>query len=93
MIKTFANKETESFFRSGKSQRFPKEIQKRASMRLQQLDDAVDVFDLRNPPSNKLESLSADREGQWSIRINLQYRICFRFENGNAYDVEIADYH
>jgi proteic killer suppression protein len=93
MIKTFADAETESFFRSGKSRRWQKEIQKRATMRLQQIDDAVDVFDLLIPPSNNLEKLSGDRAGQWSIRINVRWRICFRFENGNAYDVEIVDYH
>lgn len=93
MIKTFANAETESFFNSGKSRRLQKEIWKRASMRLQQIDAAVDIFDLRMPPSNMLERLSGDRIGQWSIRINKRFRVCFRFENGNAYDVEIVDYH
>lgn len=62
-------------------------------MRLLQIDAAVDVMDLRLPPSNNLESLYKDRIGQWSIRINKQFRVCFRFENGNAYDVEIVDYH
>ena len=93
VIKTFANAETESFFNSGKSRRLQKEIWKRASMRLQQIDAIVDVFDLRMPPSNMLERLSGDRVGQWSIRINKRFRVCFRFENGNAYDVEIVDYH
>lgn len=93
MIKTFADNETETFFTNGKSRRLPKEIWKRATMRLLQIDAAVDILDLRLPPSNNLESLSRDRVGQWSIRINRQYRICFRFENGNAYDVEIVDYH
>ena len=93
MIKTFADSETESFFKTGKSRRWQKEILKRATMRLNQLDAAVDVLDLRMPPSNQLEKLYRDRVGQWSIRINKQWRICFRFENGNAYDVEIVDYH
>ena len=93
MIKTFANNETETFFTSGKCRRLRREIWKRATMRLLQIDAAVDVMDLRLPPSNNLESLYKDRIGQWSIRINKQFRVCFRFENGNAYDVEIVDYH
>ncbi len=93
MIKTFASAETESFFKTGKSSRFKKEILKRAAMRLIQLNAATSIKDLRNPPFNRLEKLSHDRIGQYSIRINSQWRICFRFENGNAYEVEIVDYH
>lgn len=62
-------------------------------MRLQHLHFAKDVEDLRSPPSNRLEALKGDRAGQWSIRINSQWRLCFRFEGGNAFDVEIVDYH
>ncbi len=62
-------------------------------MRLAQLDAATDVDDLRQPPSNRLESLSGERQGQWSIRINDRWRVCFCFERGNAQDVEIIDYH
>lgn len=62
-------------------------------MRPTQLDAATRIEDLRLPPSNHLEALRHDRSGQWSIRINTQWRICFRFENGDAYDVEIVDYH
>ena len=62
-------------------------------MRLTQLDAATRIEDLRLPPSNHLQTLEADRSGQWSIRINNQWRICFRFENGDAFDVEIVDYH
>ena len=62
-------------------------------MRLTQLHAAARVDDLRNPPSNHLEALKGDRKGQWSIRINEQWRICFRFEGKNAFDVEIVDYH
>ena len=62
-------------------------------MRLTQLDAATRIEDLRLPPSNRLEALRHDRGGQWSIRINDQWRICFRFENGDAFDVEIVDYH
>jgi proteic killer suppression protein len=93
MIQSCANTETKSFFATGKSRRLPSEIQKRAAMRLIQLDGATRIEDLRLPPSNRLETLFHDRTGQWSIRINDQWRICFRFENGNAYDVEIIDYH
>ncbi len=93
MIRNFASAETEQFFVSGKSRRFPTEILKRAAMRLTQLDAATRIEDLRLPPSNRLEALAHDRAGQWSIRINEQWRVCFRFENGDAYDVEIVDYH
>ena len=93
MIESFASAETQSFFATGKSRRLPPDILRRASMRLTQLDAATDVDDLRQPPSNRLERLSGDRIGQWSIRINDRWRICFRFESGNAQDVEIIDYH
>ena len=93
MIRTFANSETEQFFTTGKSRRLPPEVLKRAAMRLAQLDSATCVDDLRLPPSNRLESLSQNRTGQWSIRINDQWRVCFQFENGDAYEVEIVDYH
>ena len=62
-------------------------------MRLKQLDAATRIEDLRLPPSNRLERLTKDRVGQWSIRINEQWRVCFRFANGDAHDVEIVDYH
>lgn len=93
MIQTFANAETENFFTTGKSRRLPAEILKRAAMRLNQLHAATELKDLRLPPSNHLEALSGDRAGQWSIRINQQWRVCFRFENGDAFNVEIVDYH
>jgi len=93
MIQTFADAETESFFKTGKSRRLPRDIQGRAAMRLVQLAAAAQVEDLRLPPSNHLEALRGDRTGQWSIRINNQWRVCFRFEDGNAYDVAIIDYH
>ncbi|MFZ5762507.1 MAG: type II toxin-antitoxin system RelE/ParE family toxin [Thermodesulfobacteriota bacterium] len=93
MIRSFASAETEQFFSTGKSRRLPPEILKRAAMRLMQLDAATRIEDLRLPPSNRLEALANDREGQWSIRINDQWRVCFRFENGDAHDVAIVDYH
>ena len=93
MIENFANTETERLFTTGKSRRLPPDILRRAAMRLTQLDAAVEVEDLRQPPSNRLEALSGDLAGKWSIRINDRWRLCFRFERGNAQDVEIIDYH
>ena len=93
MIKTFADTETERFFAAGKSKRFPPDIHKHAAMRLNQLDAATTPDDLRMPPSNRLEILKGDRKGGYSIRINDQWRLSYKFENGNAYAVEIIDYH
>ena len=93
MIESFADDETRTLFAKGKSRRLPPDILRRAIMRLTQLDAATDVDDLRQPPSNRLESLSGDRQGQWSIRINDRWRVCFCFDRGNAQDVEIIDYH
>ena len=93
MIQSFGNPETERFFTTGKSRKIPSEILLRAAMRLKQLDAATRIEDLRLPPSNRLERLTKDRVGQWSIRINEQWRVCFRFANGDAHDVEIVDYH
>lgn len=95
MILSFAKTptKTERIWQGLRSGRLPPEIQKRALDKLRLLNRARNLDDLRNPPSNSLEALKRDRLGQHSIRINGQWRICFRFENGNAYDVEIADYH
>ncbi len=93
MIVSFANKETEKFFATGKSKKLPPEIITRAIMRLTQLDNAREVSDLLMPPSNRLETLSGNRAGQWSIRINDQWRICFSFANGEASEVGITDHH
>lgn len=93
MIRSFACPETERFFKLGKSRQWPTVILKRAAMRLLQLNAAVSVDDLRQPPSNRLEALRHNRKGQWSIRINDQWRICFRFKDEDAFDVEIVDYH
>lgn len=93
MIQSFADAETERFFNTGKSRRLPRQILRRAAMRLTQLNAATTVEDLRLPPSNRLEALKGDRAGQSSIRINDQWRVCFRFVAGAAYDVEITDYH
>jgi len=93
VIRSFASSETERFFTTGQSRRLPPEIRRRAAMRLIQLNAATTLDDLRFPPSNRLEALKRDRRGQWSIRINDQWRVCFRFEGGDAFDVEIVDYH
>ena len=93
MIESFADAETRKLFESGKSRRLPVEILKRAVMRLTQLHAAQAIEDLRFPPSNRLESLSGGLTGFWSLRINAQWRLCFRFEQGAALDVEIVDYH
>ena len=93
MIESFASDETERLFATGKSRRLPPEILKRAVMRLTQLHAAVEVNDLRMPPSNHLEALTGDLSGKWSVRVNDRWRLCFRFEHGQAYDVEIVDYH
>jgi toxin HigB-1 len=93
VIRSFASSETERFFVTGKSRRLPPEIRARAAMRLTQLNAAVRVDDMRIPPSNRLEALKHDRKGQWSMRINDQWRLCFRFVGSDAFDVEIVDYH
>lgn len=93
MIVSFANKETEKLYTTGKSKKLPPDIIARAAMRMTQLDSALEVTDLLMPPSNRLEALSGNRAGQWSIRINDQWRICFSFANGDATAVEIIDYH
>lgn len=93
MIKTFASKEAEKIFSRKISRKLPENIQRKGRMKLEILD-AVDILDdLRIPPGNRLEKLSGNREGQHSIRINQQWRICFRWQNGDAYEVEIVDYH
>jgi toxin HigB-1 len=93
MIRSFADAETERLYTTGRSRRLPADILRRAALRLTQLNAATRLEDLRLPPSNRLEALKHDRLGQWSIRINDQWRVCFRFENGDAFDVEIVDYH
>jgi toxin HigB-1 len=93
VIRSFATAETERFFATGRSRRFPPAIHDRAARRLTQLNAATSLNDLRSPPSNRLEALRHDRKGQWSIRINDQWRVCFRFTDGDAFDVDIVDYH
>ena len=93
MIKSFADKETEKVYQQVFSKKLPQSIQRVALRKLIMIDNAANLDDLRVPPANRLEALSGDREGQYSIRINDQYRICFRSEGSYFYDVEIVDYH
>lgn len=92
MIQSFGNKDTEAVFERRRTRRFDA-FQKPALVKLLMIHAAARIDDLRVPPGNRLEALKGDRVGQYSIRINQQWRICFRFENGDAYDVEISDYH
>lgn len=92
MIQTFADRETQQLFISGKSKRLPPDLVKRALRRLEYVHLATELNDLRVPPSNRLHALQGDRAGQYAISINDQWRICFRFSDGDAYDVEITDY-
>ena len=93
MIKTFADKHTLEIYTKGKSKRLPPDIIQRAIRRLEYVDLATCLADLKVPPSNRLHALKADRKGQHSISINDQWRVCFLFADGDAYDVEITDYH
>jgi toxin HigB-1 len=93
MIKTFADKETQQLYIIGKSRHLPTDLVNRAIRRLEYINFAKNINDLRVPVSNRLHSLKGNREGQFSISINDQWRICFRFIDGDAYDVEITDYH
>ena len=93
MIKTFHCKDTEKVFRGYAAKRFPQELLKRAKMRLDRIDAAFELDDLRVPPSHHLEALQGDRLGQHSIRINDQWRICFVWSGDGVHDVEIVDYH
>ena len=93
MIKSFADKETEKVYRQIFSKKLPNDIQRVALRKLIMIDNAGCLEDLRVPPANHLEQLSGDRKGQYSIRINDQYRICFTVDGNNFFDVEIVDYH
>jgi len=93
MIKSFRDKETARVWNREYSRKLPGDIQERALMKLQQLNAAGDLKDLSIPASNQLEALKGDRKGEYSIRINKQWRICFKWNDGHASEVEIADYH
>jgi len=93
MIKSFADKQTAQLYTDGTSKRLPPDVVKRALRRLEYIELSTSLDDLKVPPSNRLHALKDDRTGQHAISINDQWRICFRFVDGDAYDVEITDYH
>ena len=93
MIKSFRSKETEKIFNRQRSAKLPSQMHRTAYRKLWLLDRSIRLFDLLEPPSNRLELLRGKRKGQYSIRINRQWRIVFSWINDNAYDVEIVDYH
>ena len=93
MISSFKDKEAERIWHGEVSRRLPREIQEVARRKLRMLNAARSLLDLRIPPANRLEALKGNRAGQFSIRINDQWRICFRFSAGQANDIEIVDYH
>lgn len=93
MIKTFADKRTQELYAYGKTKKFPANVTPRAARKLEYLNLAKTLDDLLVPPGNRLHALSGDRQGQHAISINDQWRICFRFEDGDAHEVEVCDYH
>jgi proteic killer suppression protein len=93
LIKTFADRRAQELYSTGKAKRFPAGLAKRAARKLEYVDLAAQPDDLKVPPGNRLHALEGDRKGQYSISINDQWRICFRFVDGDAFDVEICDYH
>jgi proteic killer suppression protein len=93
MIRSFKDKSTAALFAGLAPKRLPAELRKRAREKLDALHYAVSIDDLRVPPANRLEKLAGDRAEQWSVRINGQWRLCFVWRDGDAWNVEIADYH
>ena len=93
MIRSFADSEAQRIWNGERSRKLPSEIQQRALRKLGMIDAAIDLDDLKNPPSNGLHELKRDRIGQHAISINKKWRICFVWKDGDAYDVEITDYH
>jgi proteic killer suppression protein len=93
VIKTFADRHTQELYATGKSRRFPPEIARRAARKLDYVNAATCLDDLQVPPGNRLHALTRERDGQHAIAVNDQWRICFRFADGDAHDVEITDYH
>ncbi|HEX2925270.1 MAG: type II toxin-antitoxin system RelE/ParE family toxin [Bacteroidota bacterium] len=93
MIRSFKNSDSEKIFNREHSRAVPANLLEKAWVKLAMIHAAVRLEDLRVPPGNKLEKLSGDREGQFSIRINQKYRICFYWQDSNAFDVEVTDYH
>lgn len=93
MIRTFADKHTHDLYVTGVARRLPPDIARRAARKLEYVDLARSLDDLKVPPGNRLHALRGDRQGQHAIDLNDQWRICFRFVDGDAYDVEVCDYH
>ena len=93
MILSFDSKEAEKVWNGDRSKRYPNSIQQIARRKLRMINNSLKINDLMIPPSNKLEKLKGRRKNQYSIRINQQWRICFEWDNGNAYNVHIVDYH
>jgi proteic killer suppression protein len=93
VIRSFKCRETQGIFELRRSRRLPGDIQQVALRKLRMLNRSQSIDDLKIPPANRLEKLSADRAGSWSIRINDQWRVCFRWDDGDAFEVEIVDYH
>ncbi|HEX6983247.1 MAG TPA: type II toxin-antitoxin system RelE/ParE family toxin [Balneolaceae bacterium] len=93
MIRSFKDKETEKIFNLERSKKLPNDIQQKALRKLRMLNRSENITDLRVPPGNRLEKLKGNRSDQWSIRINQQWRICFEWQNDDAWNVEIVDYH
>jgi proteic killer suppression protein len=93
VIKAFKDSETEKIYSRDRSRKLPPDIQQVALRKLRMINNAKSINDLRIPPANRLEKLSGNRAGQYSIRINDQWRICFAWKDGDAVDVEITDYH
>ena len=93
VIKTFKDAQTQKIYQRQPSRKLPPDIQQVALRKLRMINNATSLTDLRVPPANRLEKLSGDRAGQWSIRVNDQWRFCFEWRESDAYDVEIVDYH
>jgi proteic killer suppression protein len=93
MIKTFADRRTQELYTKGSAKRFPSDVAVRAARKLEYVDLAARLDDLKVPRGNRLHALEKDRKGQHSISINDQWRVCFRFVDGDAFDVEVCDYH
>jgi proteic killer suppression protein len=93
VIRTFKDDETRKIYQRERSRRLPPDIQHVALRKLRMINNAININDLRVPPANRLEKLSGNREGQYSIRINDQWRICFEWRSSDAFNVEITDYH
>jgi len=93
VVKSFKDDETQKIYQRERSRKLPADFQQVALRKLRMINNAINLADLRIPPANRLEKLSGNREGQYSIRINDQWRICFEWRAGDAFNVEITDYH